>query len=180
MTQKKRLTVTLDTNLAIPPGQTKHAALHSILRDVNADVVVVSVTERENKGRPTGFRSIFENMVWGESSWGDIPWGGKIIRESSLFSENDLHRVSLFEELLGILSNRSFPRSGEREHLTKAQVRQMRDALILEAHIAAKRDVFITDDNDFIGENDRVRQLISEKYHCTILKPDEAIQAFMS
>ena len=76
---------------------------------------------------------ITESVVWGESRWGGAVWGSS---ESS----------DRLEAILRIISNGSFPRKGGRADLSRVQRRQLRDAMILEAHVRSGRDIFITND----------------------------------
>lgn len=70
-----------------------------------------------------------ETAVWEESKWDGANWA----------SQESPH-----EEILSIISNGSFPKS--REQLTSGQRHQLRDAMILEAHVREKRDIFVSND----------------------------------
>jgi hypothetical protein len=50
------------------------------------------------------------------------------------------------EAILAIVSAGSFPKPGQRVSLTHGERRQLRDAMILEAHAREGRDVFVTND----------------------------------
>jgi hypothetical protein len=52
----------------------------------------------------------------------------------------------LLERLLEIISGGTFPPPGKRESMTPGQRRQLRDAMILEAHSRESRDIFVTKD----------------------------------
>lgn len=72
-----------------------------------------------------------------------------------LVSDTDTSRL---EAILGIVSNGSFPPPGGRENLSNGQRRQLRDAMILEAHARESRDIFVTEDRKgFIANGKRGR-----------------------
>jgi hypothetical protein len=128
----KTLQVTLDTNVLdnAKVDRIKQAAHNQPVEFAN-----VTVSDREVEG--TSIKSlsqpIIETGVWGESRWGQAVWGGE--------TESDL-----FETLISIVSNRSFPRIGNRDNLTKGQRRQIRDVMILVAHTREGRDILVTDE----------------------------------
>jgi hypothetical protein len=103
---------------------------------------------------------IAETAFVGESSVGDAP---------VVASEQT---VNLLERLLEIIGDGSFPKRGERDHLTAAERRQLRDAMILEAHTRNDRDIFVTKDaRGFIryGRRAKLQRLCSTR----IMTPDE-------
>jgi len=105
------------------------------------ELAVISVTEREVKGSPFKVHLreldiVPETAVWGEFSWGNAVWGSE---ESSA----DL------DEIIRIVSNGSFP--ADRRHLSEGQRRQLRDAMILQAHIRDGRDIFVNNDGRAFG-----------------------------
>lgn len=113
------------------------------------DVAFVSVSLREAKG--ADFEEALRNQVrvpeialWDESRWDEARWA------------DELGRIRL-EQILEVISNGGFPR--DRSNLTKGQLHQLRDALILEAHSAAGRAVFVTGDLKGFIKNDRREQL---------------------
>jgi hypothetical protein len=63
-----------------------------------------------------------------------------------------------FEVALAVMSNGSFPRPGNRDNLSPGQKRQLRDAMILEAHAREGRDVLVSNHRDFIGKDGAVRR----------------------
>jgi len=134
-------TVTIDTNL-LPADD-----LIEIARQKGINVAVVSVTKREMgyndpRHNVAGLGEMMETAVWGESMWGNSVWGG----------EADGH---CFESVLQIISNGSFPKLGDRDHLTDGQRRQMRDAMILCAHARDGREMFVTEDRKAFIDNGR-------------------------
>ena len=65
---------------------------------------------------------------------------------------------ALFDAILAIVGSGSFP-PGQRENLTVGQRRQLRDAMILEAHAREGRDVLVTDDvRGFVGKDGEKRR----------------------
>jgi len=134
-----------------------------VLKTVDAGwhVAFVSVSIREARGTDfeaslTAHERVPELGVWGESSWG-ARWADRQSSERLI-------------SILAIISNGSF--SKRREQLTKGQSHQLRDAMILEAHAAAGRDVFVTADaKAFIG-NGR-REQLEALLKTRILSPTE-------
>lgn len=110
-------TVTLDTNVF--PAE----PLVARAQRVGIAVATITVSRREVEGSSLeeevrALETVVETAVWGESRWGEAVWG------SSLASER-------FERVLALLSNRSFPPTGQRDQLSNGQRRQLRDAMIL-------------------------------------------------
>ena len=133
--------VTLDTDV-LPADDLLQAA-----RGLDCEFAVVSVTEREVEGtRFTAhvgpFGSVHETAVFGEARFGSAVLGSQQSGE-------------MLGEILRIISTGSFPQS--RTNLSEGQLHQLRDALILEAHIREQRDIFITGDaRAFIRHGKRV------------------------
>ena len=103
---------------------------------LDCEFAVVSVTRREVDGtsfavymEPLG--GIHETAVYGQAKFG-----------SSVFGSQRSHKF--LEKILRIISSGSFPES--RDNLFVGQVHQLRDALILEAHLRKERDIVITGD----------------------------------
>ena len=121
--------VTLDTG-AVDEHVKNHAAL------LGYEVQVVTVTAREV--RDTSFevsvgeiRLVSEVAHWGESEWGQAVWGGP-----------ETEQVE--ETALNIIASGSFPK--DRAALTEPQKHQLRDAMILEAHVRSGADLLVTSD----------------------------------
>lgn len=100
------------------------------------DFAVVSVTERELEETPFSvylqpLTSVPETGVFGES------WYGRAVYGSAA-------SATRLEEILQIIGGGSFPK--DRTHLSNGQRRQLRDAMILEAHIRGGRNIFVTND----------------------------------
>ena len=122
--------VTLDTDV-LPADDLFEAA-----RGLDCEFAVVSVTEREVEDTHFAahvgpLSSVHETAVFGEARFGSAVFGSQQSDET-------------LGEILRIISTGSFPQS--RANLSKGQLHQLRDALILEAHIRKQRDIFITGD----------------------------------
>jgi hypothetical protein len=173
------LLLTVDTNqLDVSRIERLQAAI-----SVPHELVCVTVSVRE-RGEPAQvvLDAIPETMVWDESSWGEGVWGGPIpelaIADESLADEavsGPEGHIDVFEKALGIISNGSFPPPRGREHLSDGQRRQLRDAMIYEAHVRHRRHVLVTEDvAGFI--RDGRRQKLESLGQTRILTPDELEQ----
>lgn len=146
------LKVTLDTNVL---GQTVVHRIEKAVAGLPIELGHISVTAREQQDAycpPLGQR-IPETGVWDESRWDESVWGGE--REEDLF-----------EKLLKIISNGSFPRVGNRDCLNHGEQNQLRDVMILVAHVRSARDIFVTNETRAFGKKDtRLRQDLES--HCS-------------
>jgi hypothetical protein len=118
-------TVTFDST-AEPDDQLVRRAV-----DAGWDVAFASVSVREAEGKSFDVSLVAELGIWDESSWDDARWADEASSER-------------LERILAIVSNGSFPKN--RSQLTDGQLHQLRDAMILEAHFAAQREVFVSND----------------------------------
>lgn len=154
---------------------------------------IVSVTVRELKNHKLAnqiaeFTKIHESGVWDESTWDNAVWGGTLIEvavldESSVGSAilGSTTDAEVFEDLLLLISNNTFPASGKRYSLTRGQRRQLRDAMILTAHLREKRDILVTNDiKGFIGVKGDKRDQIESKYKTKIMTKEEFIKYLIS
>lgn len=96
----------------------------------------VSVTDRELETSDLGIhnksvQAVPETAVFGESRFGQ-----------AVFASPE--GPDILEQALRVISNGSFPR--DRSHLSEGELRQLRDAMILEAHIRSGADLFVTND----------------------------------
>ena len=125
-------TVTLDTN-SVDDARVVEAA-----RLAGFAVVQTTVTDRELESSavqtalPEGER-LYEPFVLGESRLGFAVLGSESV-------------ATTFERLLRVISNGSFPAPNRRSSLSPGERRQLRDAMILSAHIREGRDIFVTND----------------------------------
>lgn len=153
-------TVTLDTS-ALPVADLLEAAGKD-----RFDFAYVSVTRRETEGTSFSVElkhlsEVPETMVWGESYWGEGVWASEP-------SQTNLDRI------LDIISAGSFP--GFSQDLTRGQRAQLRDAMILEAHVRAKRDILVTDDQRaFIREPRRIR--LEAEFNTRIMTRQEFVDS---
>jgi hypothetical protein len=123
-------TVTLDTNVADCREVIEAAQRRGL------EIAVVSVTDREmslSAYRPGVDARVLESIVFGESKLGQMVLG-------------PAGESELFEQVLQIISNGSFPKPDSRDHLTPLQRRQLRDAMILVTHVRVRRDILVSND----------------------------------
>lgn len=155
--------VTLDTNVL---SQTVVHKIEKAVEGLPIELGHVSVTAREQEDAyklPLGQR-VLETGVWDESKWDESIWGGE--------SEEDL-----FEHLLTIISNGSFPRVGNRTHLSHGQRNQLRDVMILVAHVRSGRDIFVTNETKAFGKKDSsLRQSLESRCSTQIMNAEEFSQ----
>jgi len=150
--------VTIDTNV-LPVS-----SFVDLARTKGYELAIVSVTEREigqfdTRLQVQALGHVVETGVWGESVWGKFLWGG----------------TTYLESILKIISNGSFPKLGLRGELTDGQRRQLRDAMILDAHAREGRDVFVTDDRKGFVDNGK-RETLQSLLKTRILTQDEFLQ----
>ena len=157
------LTVTVDTNLlpiddlvaSVPSGEFEFA--------------VVSVTDREVEGSvglaPSARTPrLSETAVWGESRWGEAVWGGA-------------SNADCLERALAVIGDGSFPSPNQRGSLSDGQARQLRDAMILCAHVREKRSIFLTGDERAFVKHDR-RAELETLFGTRILTKDEFLSRY--
>lgn len=178
----RALRVTVDTNML---DSNDMRSLRGAARQagVEIDVTTISVSTRERGWADASDLGLWpdsttpETAVWGESRWGEAVWGGS---ELLVLDETPLDTGVLggpgdgprLEAILGVIASGSFPPRGERDHLSDPQKRQLRDAMILEAHAREGRDVFVTRDaRGFVkhGKREQLQQLCAT----VIVHPDE-------
>jgi hypothetical protein len=133
-------------------------ALTLRLRASGWDVAFSTVSRRELHGAEFGaLKRVPELAVWNESTWNVARWA-------------DAASSERLQRILAIISNGSFPK--QRDCLTEGQRHQLRDAMILEAHFASGRDVFVSSDaKAFIrdGRREKLEALLQTR----ILSPTE-------
>jgi hypothetical protein len=166
------LRVTLDTGCVGPERKRIEAACEG--HDV--DLANTTVTERELEGTKIAplSKPILETMVWDESRWDKAVWGGEPVREVIVLDETPLgvgvlagdDTQTLFDRILEIIGDGGFPRLGQRENLTRGHHKQLRDAMILEAHTRERRGIFVTTNTkDFMkhGRREKLEALCSTR-----------------
>jgi hypothetical protein len=174
--QVRPLLLTLDTNQLDPEQiQRLHAAV-----SIPHEFAYVTVSGRERGNRAVAvLEPILESGLSDESRWDESVWGGPIpevavlgewrLGEAVLASSRD---GEVLESALRIIGNGSFPRPRSRGSLTPGQRRQLRDAMIFEAHVRHQRHVLVTSDARGFIRGGRRRQL--ELLGSTrVLAPDE-------
>ena len=155
--------MTLDTNIH---------SIDDLIAAVSSEgfeFAVASVTDRETGfsvklAAPSSISRIPETSVWGESRWGDGVWGGP----------ND---ASCLERTLVIIGNGSFPPRGRRDNLTHGQRNQLRDAMILCAHVRAQRQIFVSNDERAFIRGNRRNQL-QQAFSTRIMTRSEFLSEF--
>jgi hypothetical protein len=158
-------TVTLDTNSVDDKEVIEAACIAGFV------VTHTSVTDRELNGSDvvaatTVSAPIVESFVFGESC----------LSSGALAPDSD---EVIFEKLLKIIANGSFPAIGRRENLTKPEQRQLRDAMILNVHIRAGRGIFVTNDVKGFIANGR-RELIEREFKTRVMTSREFIAMYIS
>lgn len=143
------------------------------------ELAFVTVTGRERGEVRWNIGSIPESLVWGESRWGEAVWG-RPIPEAWVLGESPLgaavlggeDHVDVLETALVVITDGSFPHSGKRDALTGGQLRQLRDAMIFEAHVRERRHLLVTEDaKGFISRGRRAK--LEALGRTRILTPDE-------
>lgn len=151
--------ITLDTNV-LPDAEVERVA-----SSAGHDLRVTTVASREVEGTsfvaslPTA-DPVLETGVWGESTWGGFVWATG---------------SSPLEGILQVLSNGSFPR--RREQLTQGEHHQLRDAMALEAHLRAGRDIFLSRDAKAFINNGR-REALADRFGVRVLLPEEYVARY--
>ena len=158
------ITITFDTNV-FPAG-----VLVARAERLGIIVASISVSQRESEGSSLeeevrALETVLETVVWGESKWGQAVWS----------SRTDAER---FEHVLGLLSNQSFPKPGQRDQLSDGQRRQLRDAMILCAHLRGNRDALVSNDRRAFIDHGR-REAIEAEFKTRVMTVEE-IEAYLS
>jgi hypothetical protein len=118
--------------------------------DAGLHVAFASVSLKEPRGTPDfvvkirAHELLPELGIFDEGQFGEARFAGQPSSER-------------LENILAIVSNRGFPTNGCQ--LTKGERHQLRDALILEAHSAAGRKIFVTNDSKAFITNGRRERL---------------------
>ena len=127
----KRVRITLDTNL-VTSDRVQHIA-----QQRGFEIAVVTVTEREVENtrlqaHVTPLEKVSETAVWDESRWdASAVWGSEASGKT-------------LADILDIITHGGWPRNPNER--TEGHHRQLRDAMILEAHARDGRDIFVTND----------------------------------
>lgn len=170
------LLVTVDTNVL---DIKRIGEIRAAARDRAVRFATVTVNERERGEFSVEVDVLSETAVWGESRWGEAVLATPI-PESMVLDETPLgsgvlasdEGADMFEQVLAIISNGSFPRPGTRDALTAPQRRQLRDAMTFEAHCRHGRHVFISEDKKAFINHGR-REALESIGRTKILTVDE-------
>src|SRR5690348_14557605 len=115
------LRVTVDTNAiyANPLERIREA-----VRSLDIEISTTTVTHREHSGASSVVLSppVAETAVWDESGYGS----------GAVYGDDDA--PARLEAILDVIGSGSFPKADLRDWLEPGQRRQLRDAMILEAH----------------------------------------------
>jgi hypothetical protein len=154
-------TVTVDTNTVDDPRVLEAARLAGF------NLVRTTVTDREMES--SGIQSalpqhtlVYEPFVLGESRLGFAVLGSEAVSET-------------FERPLRIISSGSFPPRHRRSSLSRGERRQLRDAMILSAHIREGRQVFVTNDVKGFVHGGR-RELLEHEFGIEIMTAEEFLR----
>jgi hypothetical protein len=164
------LRVTLDTNVI---GDAERKRVEDACAG-SAEIRHTTVTDRETEGtRFAGQKStLIETGVYDESRYDEALYSS--IPETLVLGEGRLDAAVLggdespsrFEAILTVIGGGSFPKASKREQLSPGERRQLRDAIILEAHARDRRDVLVTNDQrGFIrhGRREKLEALCSTR-----------------
>ena len=152
-----KITATLDSNVDCATEIIRLAATKGV------DVAVGSVTGRE-RTTPTFDPGLAEASLLPETA----------VFDEGLFDQalwGDSSSTECFEAVLKIISSGSFPKASKRSQLTHGQHTQLRDAIAFCAHVRAKRDIFVTNDGDFL--NGGRREVLESQFLTRLLTKEE-------
>jgi hypothetical protein len=154
-------TVTVDTNTVDDPQLVEAARL------AGSDFVRTTVTDRELES--SGIQAVlpehqplYEPFVLGESRLGFAGLGSDIV-------------ATTFETILQVISNGSFPPRDRRSILSSGEKRQLRDAMILSAHIREGRQIFVTNDVKGFVQGGR-REVLEQEFGTKIMTAKEFLE----
>lgn len=177
------LRITVDTNVL---DSDKIERIRKAVEGLDVEIKTTTVTLREDRriapARPSS-EPIVETSVYDESRYdsGAIYAGG-VTHETWVLGESPLGSAVLgdddvpsrFEAILRIIGSASFPKPGLRDGITPGQKRQLRDAMILEAHTREGRDILVSDDRKgFIGKDGESRRKLEALCQTRIMTVDE-------
>ena len=135
------LQITVDTNVRDHMDRIREAC-----EGLDVEIKQTTVTSRE-RGLPLPDPTVIaETGVYDESVYDSgAVYAAEPVPETFVLDESRLDEGVLggddspMEAILSIVSNRSFPPPGGRDTLTTGERRQLRDAMILEAHVREGR-----------------------------------------
>jgi hypothetical protein len=154
------LRVTIDTNVL---DRTARSRVQEAIEGIDVDLATTTVTLRERpetQGETlTGSGVVYEAAVYDESTYDEAVYAPDVVHETLVLGESTVGSAVLggddspsrLEAILEIIGNGSFPKPGRRESLTEGERRQLRDAMILEAHSRDGRDILVSNDVTAFG-----------------------------
>jgi len=174
------LKLTIDTNVR---NRENLDRISEAVRRLDVEIAATTVTIREQGLQQTDEAVVCETGIWGESRWGESVWGpNPAVPETFVLDESRLGNAALggaesrsrFQAILDVATNGSFPPPGKRNELSEPQRRQLRDAMILQAHARDKRDILISNDVTFFGRPGSVlRERLQRLCETRIVTVDE-------
>ena len=178
MKSPRTVQVTVDTNLMNVEGWSGLGTATEGL-PIALSVTTVNMREQGNSQPPEAIGVIKEGAVYGESQWGLAVYGGAVIPKAMVIGESQVGLsvvggTGMFETILKVITNGSFPPLGQREDLTHRQLTQLRDAMIFDAHVRTRGEIFVTNDaSAFIGKGDRQRRILQQLGQTRIMNMKE-------
>ncbi len=178
------LLVTLDTNVL----GSALARIRKAIIGLDVQIAYTTVTYRELGARlpsiyPDGV--VAETGVYDESHYDSgAVYGEQTVVETLTIGESRLGFAALgedaspsrFEAILYVIGNGSFPKLGARENLTRGERKQLRDAMILEAHARERRDILVSDDaKAYVGKDGKRRLTLEAAARTRIMTVDEFV-----
>lgn len=161
MATTETIRVTLDTGVLDGRFNELQEAANALSQKVDFATVTVADRERgEDESRPD-LPLILETAVLDESRWGS----------AVLASEAS---AALFEQIRQIISGGSYRAPEVGDPLHEGVRHQVRDAMVLEAHVREGRDVFVTTDAKGFINHGR-REELESLCGTLIMTPDEFI-----
>jgi hypothetical protein len=158
-------TVTIDTNIL---SRDLSESIKAAAEELGFKVAATSVTYRETENgydfddRLEPFDKIVETAYWDESRWDESLWSSTTQESAS-------------ERILQIITDNSFPPKKMRQNLSDGYKRQLRDAMIFNAHIRERRDIFVTNNTrDFI--KDGRREKLEKEFNTKIMTSEEFLE----
>lgn len=157
--------------MAAYPLSCEGASLKKITIDTNLLPADDFIEIAKVRGYEVGIGSVTERELGSSNSPLNVPELGRVL-ELGIVGESRVGSCVVgsgsdyLEIILQTISNRSFPKSGNRGRLTDGQRRQLRDAMILEAHAREGRDIFVTNDKKgFIddGRREKLQSLLKTR-----------------
>jgi hypothetical protein len=160
--------VTLDTNVLDGPTL---ARVWSAASRLPIEFGAVSVSVRELHGRRETLPPVIirESAIWNESEWNACNWSKTVPVPPEQVDDCAL------EDIVRIVSSGSL-QLRDPDAMKAGERRQLRDAMIFEAHVREKRDVLVTNDRaGFVGTGDTIRAELERCYSTRIMTVDEFI-----